>query len=199
MKPIDPTKLDTVIDGAIVSMKKTFHDDVLSGDVRAQFVLVCTADPVTGAELPNLGLIVVAPASLKNEDEKDSLAVTLRMISVAGAAVAALICMDTWVAFGTDADDAVKRGVTPRDHPNRREAMFVGIECRDRPNVVEYHTYKRLADDVVFEDSERKEGATLNGRFGGLLPPTPPPPEVVAHVRKLIAMGAAGDMHVVTR
>jgi hypothetical protein len=199
MRHIDPSKLDAMIDGAIVTMKKTFHDDVLSGDVRAQFVLVCTADPVTGAELPNLGLIVVAPASLKDDDEKDSLAITLRMISVAGAAVAALVCMDTWVAIGKDAEDAVKRGVMPREHPNRREAMFVGIECRGRPNVAEYHRYKRLADDVVFEDSDRMNGATMSGRFSGLLPPTPPPPEVVAHIRKLIAMGAAGDMQVVTR
>jgi len=99
MRHIPSSELDTVIDGVIVTMKKHFHDDVLSGDV----------------------------------------------------------------------------------------------------NVAEYHAYRRLADDVVFDDSERKEGVELGGRFAGLLPPHPPPAEAVAMMRQLIALGAAGDLRVVER
>jgi hypothetical protein len=199
MKKINPTELDAVIDGVIVTMKKHFHDDVLSGDVTARFGVLCRADPVTGRPLDKVGLVLVIPTSLNSDAEKESVAITLRMIVVAGEAVATIMCMDTWVAIGADADDAMKRGIAPRDHPNRREAMFVGIERTDRPNVAEYHAYRRLADDVVFDDSERKEGLKLHGRFAGLLPPHPPPADVVARMRQLIALGAAGDLRVVER
>jgi hypothetical protein len=188
-----------MIDGVIVAMKKQFHDDVLSGDVHAQFGVLCRADPKTGRPLDKPGLVLVIPTSLDTEGEKDSLAMTLRMIVVAGEAVATLVCMDTWVALGADAEDAVKRGIAPSDHPNRREAMFVGIERADGQNVAEYHAYTRLDDDVVFEDSERKMGMNMGGRFGGLLPPRPPPPEAVTMMRQLIAMGAAGELRMVER
>lgn len=191
--------LDELLEQVITGMKQHFHEDVLAGDVRPQFALLCKTD-LQGAPMERgLGLIVVVPQSFDDDDDKDHLAMTLRAISVAGEAVASVSCMDTWAVFGDDAEDVARRNIAPSDHPCRVEAMSLIVERADRPVVSMTATaYKRLDDTVTFEDSRTESfpADSAGGRMLGLVARERPHPDSVKKVRALIAMGALGSFEV---
>jgi hypothetical protein len=204
MRHIDPARLDHALEDVVTSMKRIFHDAVRSEDgVGPMFALLCTVDPRTGKPIERasdgdgqgLGAVFMVPSHFGNEQEKDHVAMLLRMIAVAGEAVASIACFDTWVAMGKAAEDHVRHGTMPSDHPDRIEAMVVMTEVKGRAPTLDSHPYHRLSDDLVFDDSVRApSGATLDGRFASLLPPHEMPAKFVNATRALIAAGAIGSL-----
>lgn len=200
MTPIDPKRLDGAIDDVILMMKQHFHEDVDADEVHAQFAMLCTVDPKTGESFPTgpdkagFGVVIIIPSSMADDDAKDQMAMTLRMIAVAGAAAASVWCFDTWMAVGKGADEAMKQGLRPSEYSGRIEAMCCAVERRGRPALLEYHSYKRLDDGVAFGDSERAEGAKMSGRFAGLIPQHDPPPDVVKTIRAVLNMSIGSKL-----
>lgn len=189
-------EVDSAIETMVTTMKQVFHHELgVDGEPRPMFALLCTVDPKTGQPFksPTGMSIVFVIGDFANDDDKDRIAMTVRMLAVAGAAVASVFTSDTWVLRDENAQEWERRGILPSQSKHREEALCCIIERLGRKPRMEHHVYKRLDDDIQFEDCIPRE-TEVAGRFAHLIPQDPLPARVVEMTRSLVAMGALGTL-----
>lgn len=203
MRHVQPEHVDEAIPGVVTMLKTAFHKVVEHRPQRGetvvpQIAVLCTVDPLTGKPFESFGVVIASvPHEGGVDDEvKDRLVEMARMIAVAGEAAATVVCLDAWMVVEDDASDAIKRDIRPSKHPRRREAMCVVVEKRgETKGSIEHHPYRRLDDGIAFDDSERRDGCDLQGRFAGLVPPHITPRQA-STARMLLSMGGCGKIQV---
>ena len=110
--------------------EKTREAFVEQGEYRPQACVVTTRDArgmPTGGGLPTL--IMVLPAWMRNNDEKDAFRESIEEVCVKSNGFAVVLGMESWFATGTE--EEVRSGaptIPVRDRPDRKEGIALSLE-----------------------------------------------------------------------
>lgn len=158
--------------------------------------ILCTTDPRNGRPYGNPGLVILVPTTLDTDDEKDQFALVARVLATAGAASASVLCMDAWILEGAD---AIRSGVPPSKHKQRREALFVCVERRTADGTLSVYRYSRKGKVIEFEEPQVRNFSSddeVSGRFVEVLPRGIVTSDARARARALVATGAFGTLDI---
>lgn len=166
-----------LLETTVTSMRRVFQAELRKSigtdkGPSPTFAILCTVNPVTGApvegEYPMP--VIINPTGAWDDAERDSMAFQLRLIAMAGEAVAFAHVLDCWLALGEAADKAMRTGTT--EGVKRDSIMVCGVERRGHESKLTWTSYRVVGGELEFTEAASFSGAELGeARFTGVLPP----------------------------
>lgn len=130
----------------------------------ADTALVLTRDPMTGAPFP-CPMIEVMATVFSSSAEKDTYAILVRAMAVAGGAIASVFRSEAWLSSRDPKD-----GKMPRDDPDRRHAVVIIASHRDFGHRVLSADVSRDGGRRVLGEWQTLDSKGMAGRLGSFLP-----------------------------
>lgn len=170
---INEEAVTKLLETTVASMRTVFQNELrnrIGKDPESgpspTFAILCTVNPLTGepiaGEYPMP--VIVNPTGDWEEAERESMALQLRLIALAGEAVAFAHVLDCWLAIGDAAEEA--------NRVKRSSIMVLGIERRGQPTQLTCTAYQQVGDELEFTEAASFSGAEIaEARFTGVLPP----------------------------